>query len=72
MKIEKLNKKRTIFTILSRVPSIVVEPPVCREPLWANPLLVWACTCFALNAGKSRDVNGGGGGGDRPPSPARG
>ena len=53
MKIEKLKEKRTIFTILSHVPSIAVEPPVFREPMRANPLLVRAFTCFTLHARES-------------------
>ena len=56
MKIEKLNKKMTIFTILGRKPSMVVEPPVCREPPRAD--LIRAFTCFTLNAGKSRWAQG--------------
>ena len=52
-KIEKLNEKKTIFTILNHVLLMVVEPPMCREPLRADPLLVRAFTCFALNAGES-------------------
>ena len=54
IKIEKLNKKKMIFTILSRVPSIVVEPPVCRKPPRVDSLLVQAFTCFFLNAGESQ------------------
>ena len=53
MKIEKLNEKKTIFTILSRMPSMVVESPVCREPPRDDPLLVRAFACFALNASES-------------------
>ena len=49
-KIEKLKEKRTIFTILNGVPSMVVESPVCRELLRANPLLIRAFTYFTLNA----------------------
>ena len=56
MKIEKLNEKKTIFTILNRVLSMVMEPPMCREPLRADPLLVRAFTYFALNAGESQWV----------------
>ena len=37
---EKLNKKMTIFTILSCVPSIVVEPSVYRKPPRVDLLLV--------------------------------
>ena len=53
MKIEKVNDKKTMFTIVNPVPSMVAEPLVCREPLWSDPLLVWAFTCFTLNAGES-------------------
>ena len=53
-KIEKLNKKMMIFSVLSRVLSIVVEPPVCKEPPRVDPLLVRAFTCFSLNAGESQ------------------
>ena len=42
MKLEKLNEKKMIFTILGRVLSKVMEPPVCREPPRANPLLIRA------------------------------
>ena len=41
----------TIFTTFDRMPSMVVEPPVCRELLLAN--LVQAFTCFALNSDES-------------------
>ena len=47
-------RKRTIFTILNRVPSMVVESLVCREPPRADPLLIQAFTCFALIAGESQ------------------
>ena len=33
-----------IFTILSRVPSTAVEPPVCSEPPRADPLLARSST----------------------------
>ena len=51
---KKLNEKKTIFIILNRVPSMMVEPPVYKKPLQVDPLLVWAFTYFALNAGESR------------------
>ena len=43
-----------IFTFLSRVLSMMIEPPVYSKPPWANPLLARAFTCFALYSNKSQ------------------
>ena len=43
-----------IFTIFSRLLSMVMEPPMCRELPKADPLLVGAFTYFALNPSKSQ------------------
>ena len=43
-----------IFTILSRMPSTVMESPVYSEPPWADSLLDRAFTCFALYSDESQ------------------